>query len=594
MGRLLVCNDKIWGSELRDTFTFTGLVSNYSDREIVVYRKRYVENDNFFCDGDRLVACVGTWSYKSQVGQKALKILFEDVFKNKYDIPAIRKEMVGTYCIAIKDASYVKLFVDETHTYAMYYYCNPEGKFIVTNTYYHIERCVKEELDTEVFKVVAAKRGLSSNRTIYKKIYRVWENEYIEINLKENKVCVKKCNLNTKKYRFESIEHSIKVLSETIEECGKSIFSNASEKLLFATGGADSRLKLALDQYLNKTVNLAYWGGDNVITNGTIEDRKVNCKLAEVNGLHTIFFDVSEDFSDSIKDITIGECDKYGEYVTIYAHNKKWLHLFDEIHALYPNISEIELGYDPDVLREVGTIDATYKNPYSIRDLVSSSFLRSGLFKRLFDDEKVKDLIIKDIHSQIEDVDIDNLTIEEAINIFNYSRLDMGCIISNLCNEYYYSCNLLYCKPILDIIVSIPYEYKIDSKLAVKLINRWNPNLLNIPIFSQNHYMSYDRTLQCIKKTKRHAILSWLKPKVMDSLIYDLIYVNWLQSKIFPESNGNNELFDVCIGYLEKSELLKKKNIYLKGNISCKGFDLAALAWFVAFLKLCETMEECN
>ena len=44
--------------------------------------------------------------------------------------------MIGSYALAYIQDNKLRIFVDECHTYALYYYIGREG-VVVTNTYFH-------------------------------------------------------------------------------------------------------------------------------------------------------------------------------------------------------------------------------------------------------------------------------------------------------------------------------------------------------------------------------------------------------------------------------------------------------------------------
>lgn len=589
MGRLLVCNDVGWSNGIKDIFNSTGLKISCEDGSVTAYKKRCVNNRNYKKIHDKSVICVGTWTYKEKSGSEGLDKLYKDVFEKQLPIVKIREELLGTYCCVIKSDDYIKIFVDETHTYAMYYYIAMDGRFIITNTYYHIEKFAAQPLDIEILKLIIAKVGLSSRRTVYKNIYRLMENEILEIHTKENKVNVLQLHNNIYTYNFSSYDEMIKHLSVTAEKVSRGLSSASGETLLFATGGADSRLKLALDSYIGKKVRLAYWGGNNVITNGTRNDWDVNNQISEKLNLSTIYFDVSEKFQESLGSIKKDICDLYGEYTTIYANNTKWHSIFEKIHKDHPNVYEIEMGYDPDVFREIDIIENSYKQPYSIEKLINYGFLRSGLFNVVFTkDKELYDLIESDISNQMIGINKRDITLKDAVNIFNFARLDMGSRLVNMINEYYFCCNLLYSKPLWEIALQIPYEYKKDSHISISLINKWKPELLHIPIYSQNHFMVTDTKKMCLRKTRKHALLSWLKPKIMKLSVYDRVYVQYMEKRIFPENESSDEVYEICMSYLRNCKLLDEAGICIRSDVSRKGFDLAALGSVVSLLEFCK------
>ena len=67
---------------------------------------------------------------------------------------------------------------------------------------------------------------------------------------------------------------------------------------------------------------IGYWKGEDSITNGTLQDAKINELLASEFSLKTKIFDVSQHFRECLRTIDEDELDRYGEYISIYAHIK--------------------------------------------------------------------------------------------------------------------------------------------------------------------------------------------------------------------------------------------------------------------------------
>ncbi len=590
MGKLLISDNQEWFDALKGVYEKTGFSVAWETNKIVAYQKMNVKNENCLCEGDNAVICVGTWAYRGSVGKKGLQKLFDDTINNYLKIEEVRRQLIGTYCTVIKIGSMVRVFVDETHTYSMYYAQTKDG-FIVTNTYYHIQKYIHSAIDKNILHVSLAITGLSSNKTVFKDIKRLFENEIIEINLEKRSFNIVSCPLNDYSYDLSTKCKALNSLEDTITGVAKALNKNAKKKIIFATGGLDSRLKLALDCHMGYTkedLHLAYWGGNNIITNGTENDRKINEMLAEKIGCGTEYIELTEKFKNAIESINVSEADRYGEYLKIYAHDRTWLGLFENIYRKAPEIEEIVLGYDPDVLREMTEIEAGYDKPYDLEKLIDAAFLRSGLVGRIFDEaDDIKCWIKQDIHKTIQGMEQEDLSIAEAVNVFNYARLDMGSTLINFINQYYFCCNLMYTKPVWDIAWKVSYEYKKNSQLAIGLIERWKPDLLDIPVFSHHHFMIVKKGE--LLNTRKNAFLLWLRPKIINSKIYTVIWLNFFQSKFLRNLTEENDqsVLEQCIDYLKNDEIMTEFGLKVKENVVRKEFDLAALGTAVAYLKFC-------
>lgn len=263
MGKLLISNNDKWFRKLNNMFSSQGFDSTFETKDIAVYSKLYAKNENSLCRGDKAVMCVGSWAYKEEVGRKGLELLFEDAIENGMSIKEIRANIAGTCCCMIKQGEVAHVFVDETHTYAMYYFASENG-FIITNTYYHIQKCAERTIDKEMIRLILGITGLSSERTPFTDIKRLMQDEVIEVNFSSGEFSISSISLNDYSYELSSREAVLDVLDTVITKISKALNKNAEKKLIFATGGADSRLKLALEfhnGYTAEDIRLAYWGG---------------------------------------------------------------------------------------------------------------------------------------------------------------------------------------------------------------------------------------------------------------------------------------------------------------------------------------------
>ena len=580
MGKLLFTNNQDWENILRGIYSKNELNKNYSSNGLTCYAKRYVDSENCYFDNDGVVAIIGTWAYLNDDNPFNLNVIYQDLKSEDKGVDYVRKHLIGSYALAYIQDNKLRIFVDECHTYALYYYIGREG-VVVTNTYYHVEKASKQEFDETVFATMLASVGLCSNRTPFKNIYRLLENEYIEYDFAIHQAIIKKCDVHTTSYSFGSMEEALKVLKDEIELQTTVLNKRVHKKFLFATGGLDSRVKLALDLFHSKEVMIGYWKGEDSITNGTLQDAKINELLASEFSLKTKIFDVSQHFRECLRTIDEDELDRYGEYISIYAHNQKWLTLFDDLHK--ENIDEVEFGMDTDLLREIGSLDDSFDEDYDNSKFAIKGCLRGGLFNYVFDLPNVCKLICDEI--KLVNLDSQNDLKTKYANLFNYFRHDMGCYFSNMLNESFFSYPLLHSKRIWDIIYNIPYDYREDSKLSLRLINSWCPMLLNIPVFTHHHYGIYNRQKGVLKKNWRYSLLLRIKPYVLRSKLYDILYVKLIEPVYRPQNKNNEILFQTSVASLQSSESFIKSGVRFRKNLIGKGFDMAALCTIVAKCK---------
>lgn len=580
MGKLLFTNNQDWKNILRGIYSKNELNKNYSSNGLTCYAKRYVDSENCYFDNDGVVAIIGTWAYLNDDNPFNLNVIYQDLKSEDKGVDYVRKHLIGSYALAYIQDNKLRIFVDECHTYALYYYIGREG-VVVTNTYYHVEKVSKQEFDETVFATMLASVGLCSNRTPFKNIYRLLENEYIEYDFAIHQAIIKKCDVHTTSYSFGSMEEALKVLKDEIELQTTVLNKRVHKKFLFATGGLDSRVKLALDLFHSKEVMIGYWKGEDSITNGTLQDAKINELLASEFSLKTKIFDVSQHFRECLETIDENELDRYGEYISIYAHNQKWLTLFDDLHK--ESIDEVEFGTDSDIIRELVSLDDSYNETYKLDTFVKEVCLRGGCFSFVFDSLGIDELIKLDVNLAFEDNSCNNKL--KYANLFNYLRHDMAMMIPNYINSSYYCFPLLHSKRIWDIIYNIPYDYREDSKLSLRLINSWCPMLLNIPVFTHHHYGIYNRQRGVLKKNWRYSLLLRIKPYILRSKLYDILYVKLIEPVYRPQNKNNEILFQTSVASLQSSESFIKSGVRFRKNLIGKGFDMAALCTIVAKCK---------
>ena len=196
MGKLLFTNNQDWENILRGIYSRNELNKNYSSNGLTCYAKRYVDSENCYFDNDGVVAIIGTWAYLNDDNPFNLNVIYQDLKSEDKGVDYVRKYLIGSYALAYIQDNKLRIFVDECHTYALYYYIGREG-VVVTNTYYHVEKVSKQEFDETVFATMLASVGLCSNRTPFKNIYRLLENEYIEYDFAIHQAIIKKCDVHT-------------------------------------------------------------------------------------------------------------------------------------------------------------------------------------------------------------------------------------------------------------------------------------------------------------------------------------------------------------------------------------------------------------
>lgn len=576
MGKVIVSNNIAWLKELSDLFRGHQLKVSFSDSFITSFHKIKILNDNSISKNGLSVVCTGTWCYKGLGGKGGLEALIDDISCG-VGVEDIRNKMRGCYALVIEDGKTIKVTVDETHSYALYYSKDEMGNYIVSNTYIHVAKCLGKKLDIDNYAIKAAAMGMNSNITPFEDVFRLMENEIFEYDIEAGTIKINQCGikLNKANIDFRSFEDVISGLNNRIEEVATELCSISKKRFVFLTGGVDSRLYLALDQYLGNDCICGYWKGSDIITNGTDSDAAVNKQIAEKCGIKSKIFDVSECFELDRQDELDDYAERYGEYFSIYACNKKWFQLFEQ--GLLDYAEYIEFGYMGETIRENGSISSSMKSDSTYGDFIHNVLLRSQYFNKLLAKEKLLDFIFSDlIYCQYNDKHIEDiLDVDTADRLFNYKRLDMDNIVMNYVNLFYYSYTPLLDKNIFHYINCIPYELKKDDRLPLSLISQWQPELLKIPFFSHHHYMKFDESKCVLRSSRAYYLLHRIKNKIVDWKIYKLLY-----TFIYLKNNKNkgdiNRIKRLCIDHFKLGgsfELLK--------DYKTEGIDVAGLAELV-------------
>jgi len=109
--------------------------------------------------------------------------------------------------------------------------------------------------------------------------------------------------------------------------------------------------------------------------------------------------------------------------------------------------------------------------------------------------------------------------------------------------------------------------------------------LLNIPVFTHHHYGIYNRQKGVLKKNWRYSLLLRIKPYVLRSKLYDILYVKLIEPVYRPQNKNNEILFQTSVASLQSSESFIKSGVRFRKNLIGKGFDMAALCTIVAKCK---------
>lgn len=583
MARFILSNHMEWIEYLElinNKCGFQQSIKISEDYGFINYKKLNINNYNFYEKNGDFVACNGTMFYKEQFGYKALELLLFD-FK-KIDIKKIRKNLIGTYIIIVKYLEKIYIFIDESGNYASYYFLDNK-KYLITNTFYHIAKCVNASLDKMAFIEEINEYCILDNKTIFKNIYRIMYDEMIVINIKNNSFSIKKIEVNN--YSLDSWEFDkvVSLIAEKIMYYSRMQFLINQEKILFITGGMDSRLSLAGDMSVGVHPVLINWQGCPILMNTKFEDSKVSELIANKVNLVYKEIDVSNGIAKKMEENSF---DKYGEYARIYGNNKKWFGFFEENDYCF-----YDFGYFGETLKGWDLLEQKYSVPMSIDNYIELYMNRQVHNYINFsgkDKIKYKKYISNKIHHICNKfyLNEENLRQEDCMFLYFVYRTHADTKCCNFANIFGYSFNLYSQKELIDYINQIPYEYKLNGKINLALTNYMYKPLLNIPYFSHCQYMIFKEKLNIL--VKKVSIKSKLKKQI--SIILNEELIEKIKNYIYPKQNF--EIQRDYISFIDKIE----NEIGLTNLIDEKTFsDITDYLSFLGSVYLIRyAMRKCN
>ena len=91
-----------------------------------------------------------------------------------------------------------------------------------------------------------------------------------------------------------------------------------------------------------------------------------------------------------------------------------------------------------------------------------------------------------------------------------------------------------------------------------------------------------------VQETTANNFLSKIKPALINTKVYDYVYLKLLQKYVRPQQKNNKDVFDLCMKVLHNSDVFQNSSITVRNPKNWKGAELATLASFVADIKCIE------
>ena len=515
-------------------------------------------------ESNGFIACAGTLIYKGQFGKDALKDLFNDLeYKT---LTQIRQNLLGCYVVIYKRNQQIKVFVDETGTYAFYYYKDTDGNYLLTNTYYHIEKMVKQPVNQLAFIEEELEFGILDNQTPYENIYRILGSELVLIGKDKPVFSIKQIELNRYVLKEKTLDDIAKHLNACLQNTLSTIKSIMAEPYLFMTGGVDSRLLLA--NYLKAGVKpvLGSWFNAPITMNSKQEDLISVKKIADKMNLTAVSIDVDETGIDYGQNF-LNQCEKLGEYALIYGGNLKWHNILQDYDIQYA-----DYGFFGEMLKDWTELEVKKGKKINLEWFVKM-YMNRTYYANMQRDvtcyQQLYDRIYKEFFmiAQKENMDINHMSCKDCMKLYYWYRIHADSVRYAYANMFCYSFPLYAQQEIADYINDVPYEMKENAKLNLRMEQMLAEQLLEIPFFSHCSYMKYDNkkmeltseSTRTITATVVHALRG--KNGMMKE-IYDF-YLKIKRNITNGEKGGYT---DICVETLRRSETFLNLNMNLDGH----------------------------
>ena len=582
MSRIFFTNNISWGNNLKNIFDYNYKPSYYEINDeyaLSNYKKLNIDNMNSFINGNDIILCTGTLIYREKFGEEALRMMLDDAYN--FSVEDLRRKSLGSYAVIIKKGNKFIGFVDETHTYLLYYYMN-DREFLVSNSCWHIANIVNAQINEAALLEMGVRRCIMSKQTQYEGINKLSATEYFVYDCTEKTFKIKHCELNDYKQKFSSRDQAVNYIVEQIKEISAIRSKYISSCMHFLTGGIDSRLELSINSYNNDYISLGYWIGNDLITNGTVEDSRIVSEIGKKLAFSYKIFDVTEEFETALSNINHKTCRKYGEYASIYAGNSRWFEIFENLKG----VESVGFGYLGESMRPLQELDEYYTDNFSSLDFIKKIYCRCGLEKDMFQLDGFYDFLQAELKPLIEynKGDESNLTKNLAFKLFSYSRFEADCLLNNFGNTFVYSFPILGCKKIADAVFSLEYDWLKDDFVSIKIIEKLSPNMLDFPIYSHHRAFRYKKDTSTMTEELKYRTLDKMKRIFKNTFVYKVLYLKYAHNIIRPQSKKNEDIMKVCSEIMGKKNILSNSTFRVGDIAKWKGGDIGTIATFIADL----------
>lgn len=485
MGRFILTDKGAWDDMLHKNNEACGFRCNgYHKAEDVIlrtYSKLNIDTFNYIQKGDGFAAVCGTLVYTNNTGREALELLARDLpVKNIHDI---RRDCAGCFAVIYKQNDQITVFVDESAVYSVYYYHGQT--FLVTNTYFHVEKCAKQPVSPAVVAEHILNGAILGNETPFKNIYRLSGSECVVYNCKTKKLYIEKVGTNTYTYQFQTYEQKISCLKGLVQKYTGYQKLFKGQHSVFGTGGVDSRLVLSANLDAGIRPGLISWYGVSEKMDNDEEDCRIWSDIARNNGLAYNSFDISE---QNVYTMNQKSLYKYGEHAVHYGNNRKWYHFFEQDRSGF-----LDSGLFGERLKTWSLFG---------HKVTISGFVRDYIRKNGMEPEQIAFGSMREYEHNMQKKLVAVLRKEGILNdVADPDDLEVVAQDYWDCAHHYMAdfMNVFTCsfpvfgqKEVSELIKYFNYDEKDGKKLSVRMIRELYPGLLDEPFFCTRMHMTAD------------------------------------------------------------------------------------------------------
>lgn len=591
MGRFFLSNNNAWLEDLSKSQSIAGMRQNNNVPDgapLLCYHKYRVDNENFYIDPESsdFIVSSGSLIYKDSFGLIALKELLSDFKREK--LKDIRKQLVGNFSIAISVGDRISVFVDETGTYSLYYYFdNNARKYLITNTFYHIQKCAQQKLKGVEFLEYATIPSIFDNQSPFENITRLGPDELIILS--SGDLYVEKVELN--KYSLPqpaTFESTLESIGTGMVMYSKAVAKIPYQRMLFLTGGVDSRLLLAAHMNVQSDIVIGNWQGHSFDMYSQSEDELISRSLAKKCNVDFKIFDVTHNINEDIDKSFNEALERYGEYTAIYGNNRKWFEIFENGPHVY-----WDFGHIGEVFRDIEGMEDLYHDNLSLKEFYYV-FLKQQCsnFEFKSNGEISPDYFDNCLYSKFQDycltngINPDSLKLKDCFRLHNAQLVHSDMIKANMYNINGFYTNIYSQKEIFDYSIDIEPKYRTGKRLIVSLINKLYPKLNEVEYFTRCRFMKYNLSSHSLSEVFSTNVKEAIKKCLYRSKIGNS-FLDARSRRISTTINeANKDLITLCVGRINSSKVMSQLEASVDEN-SCEYTPN-----YINFCRSCQYMDK--